>query len=698
MAIPSGGSRVAEIIILGGGVAGLTAAKALAPFHKVTIVEEGPRLGGVGGTLSCKAGTECSVCSACTIPELVEGVVSEPNVTARTDATVTGDVLRVGESVSLEGLGDRFAGDAFIVATGHSIADGSELSEYGAHLDRVVTALEMDRLLRTAGEGGGEPPLPAEGEASVAIIQCVCSRDTGELPYCSRVCCAYSARLAMELRRLRPNARVTVFYMDLQREDAVASRQIDEAMADEGISYVRSRPASVQGVPGGGVEVLYEDTLAGEIRTDEFDLVVLSTGLVPSEGTRRFATMLGLETDEHGFVATGEDCASTSVEDVFAAGGATGPVDLVEAAMGGLAAAAAVLARHPPRWPSYPPRVIVLGGGPAAEAADRASRAAGADTSMVLGAPGRGLKRLEGEPMSFKASMGVPGGDPTVSLEGDLVIAVPEVAGGVPDGPRGSITHHQLARELAGGEVGASPRVALVMGAGAEALILAADLVDRVQEARVDVLYRDMSVAEGGMQELQLELAERGVRFHRYKDRSLRVAGQGPLRVSFVDEMSPELGPLELEVDVLATPSRGTGAGLVWPWFLSRHAPGGTPSNLRLNVLPVLTPRRGVYTTTPATRTGASGVLGGPAAAAMAMAEFAGGYPLMEEVAVVDPDKCAACLNCLRACPHDAIAFDEEARAAVVLARACQDCGVCRGICPAEAIEMVPRDELEVGR
>lgn len=687
---------MAEIVILGGGVAGLTAAKALAPFHKVTIVEEGPRLGGVGGTLSCKAGTECSVCSACTIPELVEEVLREPNVTVRTDARVAGDVLRVGEPVRLDGLGDRFSGDAYVIATGHSIADGSELTEYGAHLERVVTALEMDRLLRTAGEGLGDLPIPTGEGASVAIIQCVCSRDSGELPYCSRVCCAYSARLAMEVRRLRPDARVTVFYMDLQREDAVASRQIDEAMADEGITYVRSRPASVQPVPGGGVEVLYEDTLTGELGTGEFDLVVLSTGLVPSDGTRRSTAMLGLETDEHGFIATGEDCASTSVEGVFAAGGATGPVDLVEAAMGGMAAAAAVLARLPPSWPSRPPRVIVLGSGPSAEAADGASRAAGADVSMVIGAPGRGLKRLEGEPLAFVARMGVPGGEPTMALEGDLVIAVPDRAEGTPDGPRGSVTHHRLARELAAGGLGAAPRVALVMGPGAEALLLASDLVVGAPDARVDVLYRDMSVAGSGMQELQLELAEHGVRFHRYKDRSLRAAGEGPLRVSFVDDLSPELGRLELEVDRLAVPAVGSDGGLVWPWFLSRHAPEGTPSSLRLNVLPVLTPRRGVYTTIPATRTGASGVLGGPAAAALAMAEFAGGYPLLEEVAVVDADKCAACLNCLRACPHDAIVFDEEARAAVVMTRACQDCGVCRGICPAEAIELVPRDELEV--
>jgi heterodisulfide reductase subunit A-like polyferredoxin len=170
----------------------------------------------------------------------------------------------------------------------------------------------------------------------------------------------------------------------------------------------------------------------------------------------------------------------------------------------------------------------------------------------------------------------------------------------------------------------------------------------------------------------------------------------GASEVRFVDSMVPGGGEMALSVDHLALPVKWESRDLVWPWFLSRHAPEGVPTGHRLNVLPVLTPRRGVYTTTPATATSTAVALGGHAAAAMAMAEYARGYTPMEEVAVVDPEKCAACLNCLRLCPHDAIVFDEETRAALVMVRACQDCGLCRGICPAVAIDMVPSRELEV--
>ena len=201
-----------------------------------------------------------------------------------------------------------------------------------------------------------------------------------------------------------------------------------------------------------------------------------------------------------------------------------------------------------------------------------------------------------------------------------------------------------------------------------------------------------------GMQELQVELAGSGVGFHRFRRGSLEVVQveDGSWEVAFVDDLVPDAGKATLSVAHVAVPEDSEKGDLVWPWFLSRHAPYGVPTGRRLNVMPVTTPRRGVYTTTPATATVTAAALGGHAATAMALAEYAGGFDPMEEVAVVDPEKCAACLNCLRLCPHDAIVFDEENRAALVLVRACQDCGLCRGICPAEAIEMVPSTELEV--
>ena len=147
---------MADITILGGGLAGLVAADMLSPFHDVTVLEAADVLGGVGGGLSCKAGADCTVCTACTLPELVERVSSAERVAVRTGVDLA--------DMDLEA-------DAVIVATGLEVADGSQLSEYGAgRYAGVVTALEMDQLMRREGDLEG-PALTAPGEGGrVAII------------------------------------------------------------------------------------------------------------------------------------------------------------------------------------------------------------------------------------------------------------------------------------------------------------------------------------------------------------------------------------------------------------------------------------------------------------------------------------------------------------------------------------------------
>jgi len=691
---------VAEIIVLGAGVAGLAAARTLSPFHRVILLEERTSLGGIGETLSCKSGEECSVCSACNLPDLVRDVMEDQNIQVETGFSL--ENIRHGETIEVRGVVSRYSGNAIIVTTGMTVSEACNLPEFGlGRLDGVMTALDLDQRLRSTSDRAGlsdaDIPIPAE-DGKVAIIQCVCSRDTEELPYCSRVCCAYTARLALEVRRRFPQAKVTVFYMDLQLEDAVSAKQIEKALADPGIEYIRSRPAAVQGTPGGRLEVIYEDTLEGEIRTGDFDSVVLSTGTVPSEGTARVAGMLGLETDEYGFIARGEGGpTTTSHANVFATGGATGPVDLVEAALGGMAAGVAILEVHPPEWPDNPPRVVVLGQGSVADDADRAAKAAGASTTMIIGGPGKGLKRLEGEPKAFIVQMGMPEAEASINLQADVVVTVPESEDSGPSILPAALSYPNLRRNLNKGvHDGRSDRFILLMGNDGEALRLAAEIMDRSPEASVDILFREMAVAGEGMQELQVDLANRGVGFTRYMARTLKVSGDGPYRVRFVDELSPELGERDMETDHVAAPSTHVDQGLVWPWFLSRYAPEGIPTEHRLNVLPTMTPRRGVYTAVPATRTGSSTRLGGAAAAATAITDYARGFPLEPEVAEVDPDLCARCLNCLRICPHDAIVFNDETRAAVIMPRACQDCGLCVSICPAKAINMVDSDNVEV--
>jgi heterodisulfide reductase subunit A-like polyferredoxin len=491
----------------------------------------------------------------------------------------------------------------------------------------------------------------------------------------------------MEVRAKHPDIQATVYYMDLQMEDEVASRQIALAMEDPGIEYIRSRPAAVQPLPDGGLEVLFEDTLSGEISARRFDLVVLSTGLVPSEGTRRAGELFGLELGPHGFIESGGDLPGrTSVEGVFAAGGATGPVDLVEASASGIAVAGTVLSDLPPTW-KVAPRLLLFGTKDNLLDAPRTAERMGAKVNTFEGVPAERLQRLEGEPLDFSAHL--DGGGELMGA--DAVVVAP----GASEGDSEVVLPGAMTFEEAWGAVEAGTmrgRLVVVMGRDKEALLLAGALKG-APNTTVDVLYREMAVADGGMQELQFELSSSGVRFHRFEADSLKVseAPSGGRVVSFRDELLPERGELLLEANMVVAPS-ATSEEAEPEWAIATHAPDGVPSARRLNVLPVATPRRGVYTGTPGTLTSSATRLGGAAAVAMALSDYARGFPMCEEVAHVDPDDCAACLNCLRVCPHDAIVFDEEERAARILTRACQSCGLCTSTCPALAIDMVPSE------
>jgi heterodisulfide reductase subunit A len=678
-----------QIIVIGGGIAGLYAAKTLSPFHGVTLLEESDVLGGLGETLSCKAGADCSVCTACTIPELVEEVEKDANINVMTGTVVQGaEPTDDGRwHLTLEGsaAGEETA-NAVIIATGLAVSDGQELPEFGAgRLEGVMTALDLDRQLRTLSADEDAPSALPDDGGSIAFIQCAGSRDTGKLPYCSRVCCAYTARLALEMKERYPDASITVYYMDLQQNDAVALEQIDKAMAGPGIEYIRSRPASVQGIPGGGLEISYEDTLSGEITNRTFDRIVLSTGLVPSEGTARHSWMFGLAPNEYGFIDV-EDAGpgSTAMPGVFAAGGAVGPVDMVEAGTSGIATAAAVLNDLPPEWDGRPPRVLLFGEEAAVRDADSIAQGWGVDITVLEGPPDERLHRLVGEPLDFHAQ--VDWGKETINA--DIVVVAAKAERASADIIPGAMSYSDA---WSGIEVGGMKgRTVLLMGNDTEALRLAKAIMDTKRTADIEVLYRMMTVADGGMQELQLDLSSQGVRFHRYASGSIdsSPAMGGGYAIKFQDELSPELGEMTLNADNVVGPGgMASGEGSAWP--IAKYAPDGVASTRRLNVIPIATPRRGVYSAVPPTQTEEARSLGGIAALTTAVSDYARGFPKEDQIALVDPELCAACLNCIRVCPHDAIVFDEEARSALVMERACQNCGECAATCPAKAITMV---------
>jgi heterodisulfide reductase subunit A len=233
---------------------------------------------------------------------------------------------------------------AIVVATGVTHFDpGRETQMYGyyEHPD-VITSVDAERMFsagRFVRPSTGEPP------RNVAFIQCVGSRDRriGN-DYCSKVCCAVACKEAIEIRRLLPDAKVFVFYIDMRTYGYTEPQLYWAAQEEHRVTFIRGIVTEIVGREG-RLLIKGEDTTMGRPLEVLMDLVVLSVGMEPSSGTREVASLLGLRQNRFGFIDTpGDpiDPVGTSVPGIFVAGAAAGPKDLQDSV--GMAAAAAIRA------------------------------------------------------------------------------------------------------------------------------------------------------------------------------------------------------------------------------------------------------------------------------------------------------------------------------------------------------------------
>ena len=224
---------------------------------------------------------------------------------------------------------------SIIVATGFEVLEPTELrKEYGyGRFPNVLTALQYERIMSASGPTDGKVLRPSDGQAParIAWIQCVGSRSTkGGNPYCSKICCMYATKEALITLEHAPEAEATIFYMDL-RAYGKDFHQYYQRAAEHGVRYIRSRPAAVEENPDHSLSITYADTLTGELHREQFDLLVLSTAVIPAPDNRRLAQALDITVDEHGFFAARDALRAplnATREGIFLAGGAQGPNDI----------------------------------------------------------------------------------------------------------------------------------------------------------------------------------------------------------------------------------------------------------------------------------------------------------------------------------------------------------------------------------
>jgi heterodisulfide reductase subunit A len=233
-----------------------------------------------------------------------------------------------------------------ILATGYDPFDAARISAYGyGRYPNVFTSLEVERMLSGSGPTGGKIVL-RDGETqpeSVAIIHCVGSRDENYHPYCSKVCCMYSLKLA-HLVHAKTDAQVYDFYMDM-RTGGKTYEEFYKRLQGEGALFINGRPAEVR--PEDGKLAVYADskTLGRQMRL-RVDMVILSVGLEPRHDARQVAQLFSISCDADGWFREKHpklDPVATLTDGVFIAGCAQGPRDIPESVAQGSAAAARVV-------------------------------------------------------------------------------------------------------------------------------------------------------------------------------------------------------------------------------------------------------------------------------------------------------------------------------------------------------------------
>ncbi len=300
-------------LVIGGGVSGMQAALDIASSgYKVYLVERTHELGGRTYKLSMTFPTHnCGICcmqycKECVFTPKVEDVMQNKNIEVMLDSEL--------EEMT-GGFGDRHIRiktpsgtkevdvGTVIVATGSKTFDPSRIPELRYGYPDVVTGVELEQLLVAGREKGGVLKRPSDGKPpkTINFIQCVGSRDKtkGNL-CCSLVCCTYAIGQAREIKRVDPSANVYIHYIDL-RGPYRGFEEFYLAAREEGVNFVRGRVAEIV-LDKGKMYVRASDTDSDTLLNIDTDLVVLSVGQEPADGSDKLAKLLHIQTDIDRFM------------------------------------------------------------------------------------------------------------------------------------------------------------------------------------------------------------------------------------------------------------------------------------------------------------------------------------------------------------------------------------------------------------
>ena len=245
---------------------------------------------------------------------------------------------------------------AVVVTTGFNVLGTDFFPEYGyGRYADVITGLQFERLASASGPTLGEIRRPSDGTVpkKIVFIACCGSRDPAKgIPYCSKICCMYTAKHAMLYQHKVHDGESYVFYMDIRAGGKNYEEFVRRAIDEDHVNYVRGRVARVY-EKDGKLIVKGVDTLLGATPVEiEADMVVLATAGVSNKGAEELAQKLHISYDPYKFFAEAHPKlrpVETNTAGIFLAGACQAPKDIPEtvATASGAAAKVAALFSQP---------------------------------------------------------------------------------------------------------------------------------------------------------------------------------------------------------------------------------------------------------------------------------------------------------------------------------------------------------------
>ncbi len=274
-----------KIMVVGGGIAGLTAAlEAAAAGYEVLLIEKEPRLGGFLASVRKRFPGQPPYIelAADGLKARIEEALYHPKIRVLTSTRIARTDGQPGQfDVTLataEGeLADRVG--AIVMATGWKPYDATRLSHLGYGLSPdVITGVELERM---AAQGPIRRPSDGKPVSDVVFVQCAGSRDPEHLPYCSSVCCLATLKQTRYIREDSPEAKIYVIYKDI-RTPGQYERFYRAAQDDALNFFTKGEVTRVETLSDGRLAVTVTGTPLGADLVIHADLVVLATGMVPN--------------------------------------------------------------------------------------------------------------------------------------------------------------------------------------------------------------------------------------------------------------------------------------------------------------------------------------------------------------------------------------------------------------------------------